>query len=62
MQPQQLQQINVLDLMNKFRSKREIYNFIAMDGQVYLPRYDSTNIYFLKQIMQGKKQVSLFPS
>jgi len=55
MQPQQLQQINVLDLMNKFRSKKEVYNFMAMDGQVYLPRYDSTNIYFLKQIMQGKK-------
>jgi hypothetical protein len=60
MQPQQLQQISVFELMNKFRSKREIYNFIAMDGQAYLPRYDSTNIYFLKQIMQGRKQVNLF--
>ena len=60
MQHQQLQQISVFELMNTFRSKRELYNFIAMDGQVYLPRYDSTNLYFLKQIMQGRKQVNLF--
>ena len=39
----------------KYRSKREIYNFLATDVGTYLPPYDNVTIYFLKEIMMGKK-------
>ena len=38
------------------RTKREIYNILAVDAQVYLPPYDNTTIYFMDEIMKGKKK------
>ena len=40
----------------KFRSKREIYQFLTMDVKAYLPDCDNVTIYFLKDIMHGKKR------
>ena len=40
----------------KYRSKREIYNFLATDVGIYLPPYDNVTIYFLKELMMGKKK------
>ena len=40
----------------KYRSKREIYNFLATDVGVYLPHYDNVTIYFLKDLMAGEKK------
>ena len=42
------------------KSKKELYNFLLQDCQAYLPPMDSTNVYFLKQIMRGAKEVSIF--
>ena len=39
----------------KYKSKREIFNFIATDVGIYLPPYDNVTIYFLKELMQGSK-------
>ena len=39
----------------KFRSKREIYQFLTMDVKAYLPDCDNVTIYFLKDMMTGKK-------
>ena len=41
----------------KYRSKREIFNFMATDVGIYLPPYDNVTIYFLKELMQGKKKM-----
>ena len=41
----------------KYRSKREVYNFLATDVGVYLPPYDNVTIYFLKYLMNGKKTI-----
>ena len=41
----------------KYRSKREIYNFLASDVGVFLPPYDNITIYFLKDLMAGRKKM-----
>ena len=41
----------------KYRSKREIYNFLACDVGVFLPPYDNVTIYFLKDLMSGRKKM-----
>ena len=40
----------------KYKSKKEIYNFLACDVGVYLPHSDNVTIYFLKELMSGKKK------
>ena len=56
----------------KFKSKREVYNFLSVDVGLYLPAYgkynryqpltssfhhiDQVTIYFLKDLMSGKKK------
>ena len=46
---------NHLTLPLSCRSKREVYNFLAVDVGVYLPAYEQVSIYFLKDIVGGKK-------
>ena len=41
----------------KFNSKRECYLFLASDCGVFLPPYDNVTIYFLKELMGGKKKM-----
>ena len=41
----------------KYRSKREIYNFLGTDVGVFLPPYDNITIYFLKELMGGQKKM-----
>jgi hypothetical protein len=44
-------------MLEKFSSKKEVYNFLSMNGEAYLPKMDTINIYFLKQIVRGQKEV-----
>jgi len=55
----QLSKVNVNELSSKMKSKKELYNFLLQDCQAYLPPMDSTNVYFLKQIMRGAKDVRM---
>lgn len=48
-------------MMEKFQTKTELYNFLVGDCKAYLPKQKATNVYFLKQIVKGEKNVS-FPS
>ena len=62
MQPANASQHQMLSVSSKefaakYRSKREIYNFLATDVGVYLPPYDNVTIYFLKELMMGKKKM-----
>jgi hypothetical protein len=43
-----LRSVNVNQLTQRFKSKRELYNFLGQDCRAFLPRLDSTNVYFLK--------------
>jgi len=36
--------------------KRECYTFMSVDVGVYLPSYEQCTIYFLKDLMRGKKK------
>ena len=40
----------------KFRSKREVYQFLSVDVKAYLPPLDNVTIYFLKDILMRKKR------
>ena len=53
-----LKQVNVHQLVEKFKSKNELYNFLTLDCKTYLPKLRSTNVYFYKQIIKGEKKVS----
>jgi hypothetical protein len=43
--------------MEKFQSKKELYNFLALDCEAYLPKLDTINTFFLKQVIRGEKEV-----
>ena len=42
----------------KFRSKREIWNFLVIDVGAYLPPYENVTIYHMKDLVTGTKSVS----
>ncbi len=44
---------------SKYKSKREVYNFLTIDCHAYLPPYDTLTIYFLKDLIGGRKKSKL---
>ncbi len=58
-QPQnRVERVNVNALMEKMQSKKDVFNFLNMECEAYLPKMSTVNTYFLKQITSGKKDVS----
>ena len=53
-----LEHVNVNEVMEKMASKRDVYNFLTLECEAYLPKVDTVNIFFLKQITRGAKEVS----
>ena len=51
-----LHRVSAKEFAAKFQSKRECYNFLAVQVEVYLPAYETVTIYFLKDIISGKKK------
>jgi hypothetical protein len=49
--------VNIHQLMDKFSSKRELYNFLSQECHAYLPKMETINIYYLKQIVRAEKDV-----
>ena len=41
---------------SKYNTKRECYRLLSMDLKAYLPRYDTVTIYFIKDLVNGKKK------
>jgi hypothetical protein len=39
------------------KSKLDIYNILAKEGQLYLPPYNECPMTFIKDVMTGKKKV-----
>ena len=44
------------DFEAKFRNKGEVYRFLDNDVDVYLPPRDCVTIYFLKDLMTGRRK------
>jgi hypothetical protein len=51
-------QVNVLDLQRRFRSKKEMYDFLVHDCKAFLPKIEAVTIFFMKQITKAEKDVS----
>ena len=45
------------ELEATFSSKKELYNFLVYEMGLLLPKVDSTNAHFYKQIISGRKKV-----
>ena len=52
------QYVNVNAFSAKYRSKREIYSFLTVDGEVYMPPFENVTVYFCKAIVEGTKKCS----
>ena len=50
------QQVTATAFASKYKSKREVFNFLTIDVKAYLPSYDTVSIYFLKDLVSGKKK------
>ena len=59
MQARQLKAVNVHHLQEKFKSKKELYHFLTQDCKAFLPKLESTNGYFFKDVVRGAKEVTL---
>ena len=59
-QRQQLQpatvKIPVKQFAAKYQSKRENYMFVAGPCNAYIDHYDCVNIYYIKELVTGKKK------
>jgi hypothetical protein len=54
-----LERVNVHDMISKFSSKKEVHTFLCQECEAYLPKVDTVNIFFLKLITRGEKNVSI---
>ena len=52
------QRIDSKTFAAKFKSKKEVYNFLTIDAKAYLPPYENVSIYHMKDIVSGAKKVS----
>ena len=48
--------IDVNTFAAKYRSKREVYTFLTIDGNAYLSAFDTLTVYFLKDLVAGNKK------
>jgi len=60
MSSSQLSRVSIYKLEEKFRTKKELYQFLQQDCRAFLPPLESTNVYFLKQIFKGEKDVLIY--
>ena len=53
----QKREVTAAAFASKFRSKREIYVFLTVDVKAYLCNCDNLTIYFLKDLVTGKRKL-----
>ena len=54
--------VNVNTFAAKYKSKREVYVFLTIDGNAYLSSFDTVTVYFLKDLVSGKKKCKCAPN
>ena len=50
------QRVSVKEIAAKYSTKIELYKFLAARNNVYLPHHRHVTVYFLKDVMSGKKK------
>jgi hypothetical protein len=55
----EVKRIHTRDMSRIFRSKKEIYEILFVEGQYYLPPIEDCPIDFLRDLFCGKKKVSI---
>ena len=53
---QEGQKVSIADIAAKMESKHEIYQFLTTELQMYLPKYKQTSIYWMREIIAGKRK------
>ena len=48
--------VNAKTVAAKFKSKREVWNFLSFDADAFLPAEHCVTIYFMKDLLSGKKK------
>ena len=56
--PKATQKITAAAFSARYRSKREIWMFLAVQLRAYLPTYSTITTYFMKDIIASKKKVT----
>ena len=51
-----LTRVNIHEMMENVSSKRDIYLFLTQECEAYLPKIDTINMFFLKQVMRGTQR------
>jgi hypothetical protein len=51
-----LKRITTSEFSAKFRSKNEVFAFLSIDVEAYLPSKECVTIYFLKDLVNGNKK------
>ena len=49
-------QISAKEFSAKYKSKKECYNFLTVEVGAYLSHYETVTIYFLRDIVAGRKK------
>ena len=53
--PASKQKVSAQAFAARYRSKKEIFNFLSSNVGCYLCSHDNLSIYYLKAIMEGKR-------
>jgi hypothetical protein len=48
-------------LQSAMKSKLDLYNILSKEGQLYLPPLAECTMYFIKELLTGKKKVRAGP-
>ena len=48
--------INAKAFAAKFKSKKECWNFLAIEANAFLPPYNNCTIYHMKELIAGRKK------
>ena len=48
--------VTTAEFNSKYRSKNEVYRFLAFECGIYLPSYNSVSIFHLRDIAAGKRK------
>lgn len=53
-----MKRVHTRDLSRLFKSKRDLYNIMLIEGQHYIPPIEECTVDFLRDLFCGKKKVS----
>ena len=49
--------VNTNDLRNVIKSKHDLFQILALEGQLHLPPFDECNMEFMRGVLAGEKKL-----